>query len=130
MEVPVLGGMHERTDPRGTRGARRYGDSQGGVSMNARAPHVVLPKPFLKRLEGAGIYCQTWVTAERQARTGRWVLRAVESGGASKDIGRYIGFFAMSGDRLPWLQRLDRVTASGVRLGRSDGVPEVSAARQ
>jgi hypothetical protein len=68
----------------------------------------------LRRLEGAGIYCQTWATAERQARTGRWVLRAVESGGASKDIGRYIGFFAMSGDRLPWLQRLDRITASGV----------------
>lgn len=82
--------------------------------MNARTPRLVLPKPFLRRLEGAGIYCQTWVTAERQARTGHWVLRAVESGGASKDIGRYIGFFAMSGDRLPWLQRLDRITASGV----------------
>lgn len=82
--------------------------------MNARTPRLVLPKPFLRRLEGAGIYCQTWVTAERQALTGRWVLRAVESGGASKDIGRYIGFFAISGDRLPWLQRLDRITASGV----------------
>lgn len=81
--------------------------------MNARTPRLVLPKPFLKRLDGAGIYCQTWVTAERQVRTGRWVLRAVESGGASKDIGRYIGFFAISGDRLTWLQRLDRITASG-----------------
>ncbi|MBX9603438.1 MAG: hypothetical protein K2X35_20700 [Bryobacteraceae bacterium] len=81
--------------------------------MNARTPRLVLAKPFLKRLEGAGIYCQTWVTAERQARTARWVLRAVESGGASRDVGRYIGFFAITGDRLPWLQRLDRITASG-----------------
>ncbi len=81
--------------------------------MNARTPRLSLPKPFLKRLEVAGIYCQTWVTAERQARTGHWVLRAVESGGSTKDIGRYIGFFASTGDRLPWLQRLDRITASG-----------------
>ena len=82
--------------------------------MNAPKPRLVLPKPFLRRLEGAGIYCQTWVTAERQARTGRWVLRAVESGGSARDIGRYIGFFAITGDRLSWLQLLDRITASGV----------------
>jgi hypothetical protein len=82
--------------------------------MNERAPRLVLPQPFLRRLESAGIYCQTWVTAERQAQSGRWVLRAVESGGASKEIGRYIGFFAINGDRLPWLQRLDRITPSGV----------------
>lgn len=81
--------------------------------MNARTPRLVLPKPFLRRIEGAGIYCQTWVTAERQTRTDRWVLRAVESGGSTKDIGRYIGFFAITGERLPWLQRLDRITASG-----------------
>lgn len=82
--------------------------------MNARTPRLVLPRPFLRRLDGAGIYCQTWVTAERQARTGRWVLRAVESGGSARDIGRYIGFFAITGDRLSWLQLLDRITASGV----------------
>ena len=40
--------------------------------MNARTPRLVLPKPFLKRLEGAGIYCQTWVTPERQARAVTW----------------------------------------------------------
>lgn len=82
--------------------------------MNERAPRLVLPQPFLRRIESAGIYCQTWVTAERQAQSGRWVLRAVESGGASKEIGRYIGLFAINGDRLPWLQRLDRITPSGV----------------
>ncbi|MFN9432741.1 MAG: hypothetical protein ACK6DX_21650 [Acidobacteriota bacterium] len=42
------------------------------------------------------------------------MLRAEESGGASREIGRYIGFFAINGDRLPWLQRLDRITPSGV----------------
>lgn len=82
--------------------------------MNERMPRLILPKPFLRRLDAAGVYCQTWVTAERQAQSGRWVLRAVESGGASKEIGRYIGFFARNGDRLPWLQRLDRITPSGV----------------
>jgi hypothetical protein len=84
----------------------------------------------LRRLDGAGIYCQTWVTAERQARTGRWVLRAVESGGSARDIGRYIGFFSVTGDRLPWLQRLDRITASGVHaVTVADEVLSVEMAR-
>jgi hypothetical protein len=41
------------------------------------------------------------------------VLRAVESGGSTKEVGRYIGFFSLEGERLPWLQRLDRITANG-----------------
>ncbi len=55
---------------------------------------LVLPKPLLRRLESAGVYCQTWVTVERQARAERWILRAVESGGSAKEVGRYVAFFA------------------------------------
>ena len=32
---------------------------------------LVLPKPMMRRLESSGIYCQTWVTAEKQARCNR-----------------------------------------------------------
>lgn len=75
---------------------------------------LVLPKPVMRRLETAGVYCQTWVTVEKQARTARWVLRGVESGGSSREVGRYISFFSAEGRRLPWLQRLDRIGANGV----------------
>lgn len=80
-----------------------------------KAPlRLVLPKAMLNKLESAGVYCQTWVTAERQARAGRWVLRAIESGGSTREVGRYIAFFGPDGKRLPWLQRMDRIGSNGV----------------
>lgn len=82
--------------------------------MRRETVRLVVPKPMLKQLESGGIYCQTWVTAEKQARADRWVLRGVESGGSTKEMGRYISFFAPDGKRLAWLQRLDRVGSNGV----------------
>ena len=75
---------------------------------------LVLPKPLMRRLEGTGVYCQTWVTVEKQARTDRWVLRGVESGGSNRELGRYISFFSPDGTRLKWLQKLDRIGSNGV----------------
>ena len=75
---------------------------------------LVLPKPVMRRLESSGVYCQTWVTVERQARVDRWVLRGIESGGSTRDVGRFVSFFAPDGSRLNWLQRLDRIGANGV----------------
>lgn len=82
--------------------------------MPKELARLTLPKVFIKRLESSGVYCQTWVTVERQARLDRWVLRAVESGGSTRELGRYISFFSPSGDRLSWLQRLDRIGVNGV----------------
>jgi hypothetical protein len=75
---------------------------------------LVLPKAVMRRLETAGVYCQTWITVEKQARASRWVLRGVESGGSSREVGRYISFFSPEGRQLAWLQRLDRIGANGV----------------
>ena len=55
----------------------------------ANESRLVLPKPMMAKLDSLGIYCQTWVTVERQDRAKRWVLRAVESGGSVKEFGRY-----------------------------------------
>jgi len=82
--------------------------------MPKELARLVLPRPVLRRLETAGVYCQTWVTAERQARADRWVLRGVESGGGTKEVGRYISFFSPDGARLAWLQKLDRIGSNGV----------------
>lgn len=68
----------------------------------------------MRRLEAAGVYCQTWVSVERQARADRWVLRGVESGGGTRELGRYISFFSPDGGRLAWLQKVDRIAANGV----------------
>ena len=80
----------------------------------ANESRLVLPKPMIAKLESLGIYCQTWVTAERQDRAKRWVLRGVESGGSAKEFGRYISFFAADGSRMEWLQKADRIGANGV----------------
>ena len=82
--------------------------------MAKELARLVLPKPMLKRLETAGIYCQTWLTAEKQTRAGKWVLRGVESGGSTRELGRYISFFSPGGVRLTWLQKVDRIGFNGV----------------
>ena len=80
----------------------------------ANEPRLVLPKPMMAKLQSLGIYCQTWVTAERQERAKRWVLRGVESGGSAKEFGRYVSFFGADGSRREWLQKADRIGANGV----------------
>jgi hypothetical protein len=75
---------------------------------------LVLPQAMLRKMEAAGIYCQTWVTVEKQARADRWVLRGVESGGSTREVGRYVSFFATDGSRLTWLQKMDRIGSNGV----------------
>lgn len=82
--------------------------------MPKELARLTLPKVVIKRLESSGVYCQTWVTVERQARLDRWVLRGVESGGSTRELGRYISFFSPNGERLSWLQRLDRIGVNGV----------------
>jgi hypothetical protein len=81
--------------------------------MAGELTRLVLPKAMLRRLDSAGIYCQTWVTVERQAQADRWVLRGVESGGANREVGRFIAFFAPDGRQLQWLQKLDRIGGNG-----------------
>jgi hypothetical protein len=82
--------------------------------MAKEIARLILPKPVLRRLESAGVYCQTWVTVERQARAARWVIRGVESGGGNRDVGRYISFFSPDGTRLAWVQKVDRLGGNGV----------------
>ena len=45
-----------------------------------------------RRLQEAGILCQPQVSLQYQTLAKRSVVRGVESGGATKDIGRYVTF--------------------------------------
>lgn len=66
-----------------------------------------------RRLQEAGILCQPEVSLQYQAIAKRYVLRGVESGGATKEIGRYVTFCDERGGRIAWLQPIDSVAVNG-----------------
>ena len=43
----------------------------------------------------------------------RSVVRGVESGGATADVGYYVSFAGENGEAIPWLQTLDSLTVNG-----------------
>ena len=67
---------------------------------------LVLPGRALRRLAEVGIFAQAFVSLEYQQFTKRYVVRGVESGGAIKDLGRYVTFCGDQGEPLPWLHPL------------------------
>ena len=73
-----------------------------------------LPAMTLKSLKSAGIYCQPSVSIEHQHLAGKYVLRAVESGGAVADLGAYCSFVDEAGRPISWLQRVDSIAVNGV----------------
>lgn len=66
-----------------------------------------------RRLQEVGVLCQPEVSLQFQKSTRRSVLRGTESGGAARDMGRYVTFCDEKGDRIPWLQPIDSVAANG-----------------
>ena len=67
----------------------------------------------INRLRKLAIYGQPQLSLEHQGRIKRYVVRGVESGGASEEVGYYVTFAGESGDALAWLQTLDSLTVNG-----------------
>ena len=107
-KLQMLGWMFQRDDP--YRSGSTHKDSRCGsvmTSVAASSPlgskqEIVarqglrLPAIMLKRLRGAGIYCQPTISIEYQRRAKSYVLRGVESGGAVPEIRRVLQFRGMS----------------------------------
>ena len=75
---------------------------------NSHSPlRLTLPPAAVKRLAEAGIHCRPEIGLEYQRSASRYVLRGRESGGATRELGRYDSFCAVDGQRLPWLIRPD-----------------------
>ena len=74
---------------------------------------LALPPSVLKALQKRGIYCTPGISVEHQHLAKRYVLRAVESGGAVSDMGRACAFVAENGAPLPWLQSLNSLAVNG-----------------
>ena len=67
----------------------------------------------INRLRKLAIYGQPQLSLEHQGRAKRYVVRGVESGGATDDVGYYVTFAGENGEPLPWLQTLDSLTVNG-----------------
>ena len=67
----------------------------------------------INRLRKLAIYGQPQLSLEHQGRAKRYVVRGVESGGATEELGYYVAFAGESGDALAWLQTLDSLTVNG-----------------
>ncbi|HEV3275573.1 MAG TPA: hypothetical protein VG860_02050 [Terriglobia bacterium] len=79
-----------------------------------RAPGLILPRRVMRLLMDAGIYAEAGVTMEHQDLAKRYVVRGVESGGATEEIGRYVTFTDENGHQLSFLHPLDSIGLNGV----------------
>jgi hypothetical protein len=65
-------------------------------------------------LEEVGIYCRTDVRLEYQQIARRYVVHGTESGGAIREIGRYVTFAGSEGEPLEQLHPVDSLGVNGV----------------
>jgi hypothetical protein len=65
-------------------------------------------------LNEVGIFAQSQVSLEHQHLAKRYVVRGVESGGAVKELGRYVTFCGPEGEPLPYLHPIDAIGVNGV----------------
>ncbi len=83
------------------------------VALQQTSKHplrLTLPPAAVGRLAESGIRCTPDVTLEHQKTAGRYVLRGRESGGAVKEMGRYVSYCAEDGHRLQCFLRPDSLT--------------------
>jgi hypothetical protein len=75
---------------------------------------LTLSRRVLRRLNEVGIFAQSQVSLEHQYLANRYVVRGIESGGAVKEIGRYVTFCGPEGEPLPYLHPIDAIGVNGV----------------
>jgi hypothetical protein len=75
---------------------------------------LTLSKNVLRRLHTVGITAQPQVSLEYQHAVGCYVVRGIESGGAIKEIGRYVTYCGLDGESLTYLHPLDALGVNGV----------------
>ena len=75
---------------------------------------LTLPKNALRRLMNVGIFAQAHVSLEHQHLARRYVVRGIESGGAVREIGRYVTFCGPGGEPLPYLHLVDAIGVNAV----------------
>ena len=74
--------------------------------------HLVLPRGTLRRLEEVGIHCRCEVRLEYQPVAKRYVVHGTESGGAVRELGRYVTFAGIEGEPIAHLHPIDSLKAN------------------
>src|ERR1700693_4869946 len=74
---------------------------------------LTFTQAVVNRLRKVGIYGQPQLSLEHQGRAKRYVVRGVESGGATAEVGYYVSFSGENGEAMSWLQTLDSLTVNG-----------------
>jgi len=85
---------------------------KNGWDMTRRG--LALPPRALRKFSAVGIFAQAQVSLEHQNLAKRYVMRGVESGGAIREIGRYITFAGEGGEQLEHLHPMDSIGVNGV----------------
>lgn len=75
---------------------------------------LTLSRGVLRRLTEVGIFAQSQVSLEHQHLAKRYVVRGIESGGAVKELGRYVTFCGPEGAPLAYLHPIDAIGVNGV----------------
>ena len=75
---------------------------------------LTLSRRVLRRLNEVGIFAQSQVSLEHQHLARHYVVRGIESGGAVKDLGRYVTFCGPDGEPLAYLHPIDAIGVNGV----------------
>lgn len=75
---------------------------------------LALSRRVLRRLDQVGIFVRPQVSLEHQSLAKRYVVRGVESGGAIKELGRYVTFSGPEGEPIPYLHPIDAIGVNGV----------------
>ena len=73
-----------------------------------------LPRPAVRVLRERGIFAHAIVSVERQQLAERYVLRGLESGGSTGDIGRYVTFAGFDGQSLECLHPVESIAVNGL----------------
>jgi hypothetical protein len=64
-------------------------------------------------LRNTGIYARPFLSLEHQGLARRYVVRGVESGGATEELGHYVTFASADGDAVEHLQTVDSLRLNG-----------------
>jgi len=75
---------------------------------------LALPRRAVRVLREHGIFAHPLLSVEKQQATGRYVIRGLESGGSSADVGRYVTFGGNEGQPLEWLYPVETIAVNGL----------------
>jgi hypothetical protein len=86
---------------------------KGGSQISSRWG-LNMPRRVRRQLLEVGILARAEVGLEHQHLARRYVIRGVESGGASREMGHYVTFCGEDGEPLAYLHPIDAIGVNGV----------------